>query len=630
MKRAMSQGVAAAMTVLVLAGAARAVDMDKVNQAVENGTRHLKSLQLSDGTWAHTEIGLTALCGLTLLECGAPTDDEGIQKAAAAVRTAAVRTDQTYSIALCIMFLDRLGESVDVALIESMTVRLLAGQLHSGGWTYACPKPPPSEERRLTGLVRQRAERGPEKGKAPPEPGKRTERDLTKEIQGQLDHIRRGQGPGLGDFPGDNSNTQFAVLGLWTARKYGLPVDKALERTDGMFRRTTNADGGWPYIAGLGITFQPPPGMPPPPGSGSSPAMTCSGLLGIGLNYGLMNEAALRTREGERADKPGGPERNPRDPSKDKIVVNAFRLLGNWVDAMARGDGKAPRISNASGKFYYFAWSLERVCVAYGLEKVGKTDWYDWAADILLANQGGDGGWNNGEFRGGPDTCFALLVLRRADLVKGLNRALTSQMKGGLESTLRQGGVSGADLVKGSGGRKPFFDNTPPDDAKEKANTGADAEAAKLGTQLASAQGEKRDRILKELSQSKGAAYTDALASAIPKLEGEAKEKAREALADRLSRMTSATLEVKLSDDDTEIRRAAALAVAMKEDRAHANRLIELLNDAETTVARAAHAALKSLSGEDFGPTKDATREERGKAIRAWQEWLRKQGAEKK
>jgi hypothetical protein len=44
--------------------------------------------------------------------------------------------------------------------------------------------------------------------------------------------------------------------------------------------------------------------------------------------------------------------------------------------------------------------------------------------DILLANQGADGGWNNGEFRGGPDTCFALLVLKRANLASDLTRAL--------------------------------------------------------------------------------------------------------------------------------------------------------------------------------------------------------------
>jgi hypothetical protein len=627
-----SISVVAVAAALVAALPARAADREAIDKAVDKGAHYLQGLQSPmEGTWPHEEIGLTALCAVTLLECGVPTDDPGIQKAAAAVRSAAVRIDKTYSIALCIIFLDRLGEPVDAALIESLTVRLLAGQLRTGGWTYLCPKPPPTEERRLTGMLQQRGDRGPDKSAPPPEAGKPPERKAAKEILNQVERLRRAHPPLYGDeFGGDNSNTQFAVLGLWTARKYGLPVERALETTDSLFRRTTNPDGGWAYMSrGAPGALLPLPGAPVPPGSGSSPAMTCSGLLGIGLNYGAINEAALRTRSDD-PDKPRPAGPKPRDPSQDSAVKNAFRLLGTWVDAMAHGDGKAPRINNASGKFYYFLWSLERVCVAYGVQKVGKTDWYDWGCDILLANQGGDGGWNNGEFRGGPDTCFALLVLRKADLVKGLNRALTSQMKGGLESTLRQGGVSGSDLVKG-GGRKPFFDTPPPEETRDKPTTGPDADAARLGAQLASADGDKRERVLKELRDNKGAAYTEALAVAIPKLEGEVKEKAREALADRLSRMTSGTLEVKLSDDDAEIRRAAALAVAMKEDKAHAYRLIELLSDSETRVSRAAHAALKSLSGgEDFGPPRDATLEERGKAILAWKEWLRKQGEGKK
>jgi hypothetical protein len=43
-------------------------------------------------------------------------------------------------------------------------------------------------------------------------------------------------------------------------------------------------------------------------------------------------------------------------------------------------------------------------------------------------------------------------------------------------------------------------------------------------------------------------------------------------------------------------------------------------------VARAAHAALKSLTNQDFGPDLDATRAEREKAVAAWKAWWDKQG----
>ena len=128
------------------------------------------------------------------------------------------------------------------------------------------------------------------------------------------------------------------------------------------------------------------------------------------------------------------------------------------------------------------------------------------------------------------------------------------------------------------------------------------------------------------LREAKGVVYTQALAAAIPQLSGTAKSKAREALAVRLARMTAATLRVKFKDEDPEIRRAAALACAMKEDKTHLAKLVELLNDKEKTVTRAAYAALKSLTGQDFGPTADADRAEQAKAVAAWKSWVKKHG----
>jgi hypothetical protein len=628
--RCVRLGALALAAAFLAAAPARAVDKEAVNAAIEKGVKSLRALQLSNGTWVGDQIGMTALIGLTLLECDVPADDPALRKAAAAIRSAAVTTDQTYSIALTIMFLDRLGEPVDVALIDSLTVRLLGGQSLMGAWSYKCPAPPPEEQRRLATQVELRAERGPDKDAAKVEPGKRKAEDLPKEILAQLEVVRRQRAAGQGlDFRvDDNSNTQFAILGLWVARRYGLPVDGALEAAERTFRASVNPDGGWSYI----VKDQPAPvlpGAPFMPGLASTPAMTCAGLLGIGLAYGAWNESALRTEpKPKEPGKPGPAPVKPQDPSKDKVVQGAFRLLGVWVDAMGHPPGKAPQINRASGKFYYFLWSLERVSVAYGVDTIGKTNWYDWGADILLANQGADGGWNNGDFRGGPDTCFALLVLKRANFAKDLTRVLTSQMKDGLQLTLRQGGVGGGDLAKK--GRKPFFEG-PAEGPADRGPAAADGPAARLGERFAAATGAAQDDLLRQLRDGKGGEYTAALASAIPRLEGEALKKARDALAERMARMTSETLGGKLRDDAAEVRRAAALAVAMKDDKAHAFDLIDLLEDPEARVVHAAHAALKSLTDDkvDFGPKKDATREERGRAIVAWKEWWRKRLREK-
>jgi hypothetical protein len=56
------------------------------------------------------------------------------------------------------------------------------------------------------------------------------------------------------------------------------------------------------------------------------------------------------------------------------------------------------RIPAAGGKSYYFFWSLERIAVALNLTTIGKKDWYNWGAEIILANQGTDGMWTGEHF----------------------------------------------------------------------------------------------------------------------------------------------------------------------------------------------------------------------------------------
>lgn len=76
------------------------------------------------------------------------------------------------------------------------------------------------------------------------------------------------------------------------------------------------------------------------------------------------------------------------------------------------------------------------------------------------------------------------------------------------------------------------------------------------------------------------------MAGAIPQLTGEARQAARDALADRLTRMKADTPARYFQDQDAEIRRAAALAAAQRDAKALIPDLIPLLNDAEPSVAR--------------------------------------------
>ena len=187
--------------------------------------------------------------------------------------------------------------------------------------------------------------------------------------------------------------------------------------------------------------------------------------------------------------------------------------------------------------------------MAYGLTTIGNKDWYAWGAQMLVASQGPDGTWE-GEHGPEIDTCFALLFLRRVNLAKDLSASLRGVVKDPGEVKLVAGGVGGEELLaKGLISGIVLREEAP-----------LDSETAKLTDDLVGAPAEKQGPMIVKLKDSKGVVYTDALAAAIPQLTGSTKTTARDALAERLARMTADTLRDKLLDDDVEVRRAAVVA----------------------------------------------------------------------
>jgi hypothetical protein len=586
--------------VLLLASAARADDKADVQRAVDRGVAYLKGLQQADGSWRYEQYdpGATALCGLALLESGVGANDRAVQRAAQFVRAGSVACTKTYALSLAIMFLDRLGDPADTELIEAMTARLLGGQdAQSGGWSYECPLLGDAEVRRLQAQLQAAGARpaaAPAGGRPPAGQGRPKVQDLPREIQRELQLVAKFHAeqaptpPGVpvADRLGDNSNTQFAIFALWIGRRKGIPVEDAMQRAEARFRKSQQPDGGWKYT--------PPAG--PVTNQSTTPAMTCAGLITLALSHGTALEA-----EGQGAPHP--------DPSTDPAVRKGLLALGSWL-------GHPPEGTVLGGNGSYYLYSLERVGVAYGLETVGDTDWYARGADALRKVQHPDGSWTFEYGKGGVDTAFALLFLGKANLAQDLSVTLRGRVRDpGHE--LRS--VDLQNLGKGE----------PPKEARPAAppaRPAPDAEVGRLSDELVKADAARQAEVLQKLRDGKGGVYTDALAHAIRRLDGAPRGKARDALADRLARMSARTLSDKLQDDDLEVRRAAALACAMRDEKAHVPRLIELLQDPEAAVARAAHAALKSLTNQDFGPGADAGQADVARAVAAWKDWWARNG----
>src|SRR5262249_42932411 len=123
----------------------------------------------------------------------------------------------------------------------------------AGGWDYTCVQAFTAEERKLisdeaAGNVRElKAARDLSKL---PAKGKRVATDLPKVIQVKMVIVAKGgtNNQVHGVVLGDNSNTQFATLALWAGRRYGVPTQEALKRTEARFRTSQATDGTWGYV----------------------------------------------------------------------------------------------------------------------------------------------------------------------------------------------------------------------------------------------------------------------------------------------------------------------------------------------------------------------------------------------
>src|SRR5437899_8049193 len=528
----------------------------KIQQAIDRGVAFLRSQQDQNGIWpygataspgASGNVGATALVGLTLLECGVPPDDPAVQQAAKYVRKNAASLDFTYALSTSIWFFDRLGDEADVPLIQLFAVRLMGGQNEVGGWTYTCPVVGAGQERRLMNQP-QPARGGEGKGEgeakkdpaAKPYPDKDKKRELPPEIKGMLKQLERPAQPAQPGFggdsiyqqaglKGDNSNTQFASLALWVARRYGMPVQPALARIEKRFRATQFQDGGWSYLPGAGGFSN----------RDISPAMTCAGLIGLAVGHGAAVEVAKEKRGVKVIN-----------PDKDMNMQAGFMHLGailqEYAQVRVMGD------NNPNERGFYFLWSLERVAEIYGLNTIGRKDWYLWGSTVLLNSQWQDGSWK-GKFQlSGVDTCFALLFLVRANVAKDLSVTLRGKLKDPGTRTLKAGGVGAdalepkrdkGDKVAESRDKKSPKESEAPKllDPKEKLESPAGAKktapesteneeaqaARRMSEDLVAAPAPQQEELLGKYKEGKGAAYTLALAGAIPRLSGDSKTKAR-------------------------------------------------------------------------------------------------------
>jgi hypothetical protein len=565
----------------------------EIDKAIKAGTDALKARYATGipvGTGgADQALGGTCLSGLALLEAGVPANDRVVKALTDAVREASYQQYSTYQVALCLMYLDRLGDPTDLVRIQMLAVRLLVGQTQTGGWGYQCCGQPSADDVKWLKALK------------PDQPAGKLHPDLEKYGQALAAARTGGTATVSGD---DNSNTQFGVMATWMARKHGVPVESALDLIEKRFVGSQDQrTGNWPYMS-LGL---------PAAAASGSPSMYCAGLLGMATAVARREEK----RKGELPNKPApkpklDPEKandpfyNPPAPApkkeearptdtRDITVQRAFAGLGLTIaDQIRSGKGLLMAQGGGHGNGdLYFLWSLERVGVIYGVDKIGGFDWYDIGSTALVRSQGNDGNWGLGGYGADVNTSFAVLFLCRSNLARDLSGKV---QKDPSNTEMRAGaGPSATDLLP----NRPAAVAVAPVAVIELPNPTGD-ESIALASKLLKSSGADWTKLLATTRDAKGQANTRALIVIANNTDGARKKEVREALAERLCRMTPATLRTMLQANEAELRRAAALACAMKDDKDHIPDLVAAMGDADASVVRAAKAGLKSFTGKDF------------------------------
>ena len=340
---------------------------ERVLDSIRRAQSFLIDRQLANGSWDLTvpgdyPLGATALAVQALLNSGLPAEHRNVQRGLEFIRRSQP-PDTIYELSTCIMALAAAGEAVDVGRIGTMAASL-----------------------------------------------------ESKQRMGNGDHGRGAWGYGDDRDHGawwDNSNTQFAILGLREAAYAGIPVDEEVWR---------RAQEHWMQTIGGGAAVRPAGRVGHGWGYGSAGAlapvsgsMTTAGIASLTITSGF-----LRNLEGETAD--GDIDCCGTDAADDEV-----RAAIDGGNAWLASRFQVMKNPGRGQYWLYYLYGLERAGRLTGIRFYGDHDWYRAGARVLVETQDLRwGGWPDQHGDQVVGTSFALLFLS-----KGLSPVLINKLKFG-------------------------------------------------------------------------------------------------------------------------------------------------------------------------------------------------------
>lgn len=337
-----------------------------VDRAVLKGRKFLlESIQarLADkGPWSFSERDILVCCAL--IHAGALQGDPAFARYAhRLLREIRVKDIGTNYVAGLTMMVGESMDDTEAVGCRMALAHILESQGPKGLWSYR-----PADAKGVTRIL--------EAIKPPAEPQGPFRVVGGRPVGTGGEGLRRTTPPEAG-ADGDNSVTQFAVLGLWSATRAGQAVNAEIwKRCLAATRQRQCRNGSCDYTNG-------------PNGYGS---MTCAFLCTSAICLDQLGA----------------------DPRQDAAIHRALAwLIQNW--SVEKNPGKG------DGHLYYYLYSVERVGRILDMDFIGPNEWYPQGAKFLLGAQKPNGSWVGKGLGEDPplSTSFALLFLTKATAALG-------------------------------------------------------------------------------------------------------------------------------------------------------------------------------------------------------------------
>jgi hypothetical protein len=337
----------------------------KVQLAIQKGIEYLRGAGSPDFKGAYGSSDELLL--LTFLHAGVKVDDPKVQELFKGMVDAPMK--RTYKASLQAMCLEKIDPARYQDRIALCAQFLVDNQCKNGQWAYG----------NMTESTQKTVAAPPPVAPPEPAPGKPPAKPKLAKVSIQ----RTADGPDAGD----NSNSQYAALGLRACHDANVIVPReALER----------AVKGWKETQ-FGTTRKDKDGK----------LLTVSGVKSDGWGY----KASGLDERGVYWSMTAG--------ATGSLVIHDYLLGKPWKnDALVKaGLQWMTEHFKVDPSEPYGLYALERAGVLYGSETIGPHRWYPAGAGALINAQRPDGSWgeNSEEWHGKVwDTCFAILFLRKA------------------------------------------------------------------------------------------------------------------------------------------------------------------------------------------------------------------------